>query len=149
MIRRSDTRLIVFIWGVIHFLTGLGLFLFPDISKITSLHYFTGFMHSLHLDGYSYIVTAMILTVFGVCALLAALTNWSLTWRVRLALPQQFILVVQFVSIGLAVSLGVYPDGYIPVGRGIFIFFDQLPILALTTYHTFCIILAVRKLNDV
>jgi hypothetical protein len=59
------------------------------------------------------------------------------TWFMLLILPQQCLLLMHFVSAGIAILNGHYHDGYVPDGGSAFIFADQIWLLMVVVVHTF------------
>jgi hypothetical protein len=56
--------------------------------------------------------------------------------RSLLILPQQCLLLMHFVSAGVAIMDGHYHDGYVPNGGSAFIFADQIWLLMVVVVHT-------------
>jgi hypothetical protein len=50
-------------------------------------------------------------------------------------------------SVIVSASLGYYPDGYVPEGKGLFILVDQIWLLMLCMWHTieYTLVLLYRK----
>jgi len=87
------------------------------------------------------IAIAVGLIVVGVMAVAARLLKMSEAMRVTLIAPQQILLLVQFVGVGIAAWHGAYPDGYVPVPGNWqasfwFILGDQAALLVLCLSHT-------------
>jgi ABC-type polysaccharide/polyol phosphate export permease len=59
------------------------------------------------------------------------------SWFMLLILPQQCLLLMHFVSAGIAILNGHYHDGYVPDGGSAFIFADQIWLLMVVVVHTF------------
>src|SRR4029077_19799405 len=57
-------------------------------------------------------------------------------WFMLLILPQQCLLLMHFVSAGVAIMDGHYHDGYVPNGGSAFIFADQIWLLMVVIVHT-------------
>jgi protein-S-isoprenylcysteine O-methyltransferase Ste14 len=58
------------------------------------------------------------------------------SWFMLLILPQQCLLLMHFVSAGVAIMAGHYHDGYVPNGGSAFIFADQIWLLMVVVVHT-------------
>jgi hypothetical protein len=58
------------------------------------------------------------------------------SWFMLLILPQQCLLLMHFVSAGIAILNGHYHDGYVPNGGSAFIFADQIWLLMVVVVHT-------------
>jgi len=149
MLKLQEARLIVFLLGVLHFVSGIGMLFVPSVSYVSSLSFFVTTFHTFGLNGKAHVTVGVFLAAFGASAILAILLSKHLSLKIRILMvtPQQFVQIAQFISISLAVWSGTYPDGYTPVGRGAFIFFDQLGVLLLSIYHTLWMILALMRLE--
>lgn len=74
----------------------------------------------------------------GLAAIVGA-SDWlwlSHRMRVTCFVPQQLVLLSQLWSIGEALALGHYPDGYIPLGGAWFILADQVQAWILAVSHS-------------
>lgn len=149
MLRVREARLVVFLLGVLHLFSGLGMILFPQVAYVTSLSFFVDAFHSLGMDGHSHITVGVLIMLVGVLSICAIVLTHSLSLQARvwMVIPQQIVQTAQFISVCLAVIRGVYPDGYRPHGGGGFIFFDQFGMLLLSLYHTLWLLLALARLE--
>lgn len=99
-------------------------------------------LHTTQMDLISKIFNYNPMTVglvFAISAIMAAIPFIETYPRRRgllLVIPQQVILLIQAVSILLALWNGHYPDGYVPKSGSNFIFVDQLMLLTLIVWHT-------------
>jgi hypothetical protein len=80
---------------------------------------------------------AIIVVVTAVLAIIPYLMREPRrSWFMLLILPQQCLLLMHFVSAGLAIMSGHYHDGYVPNGGSAFIFADQIWLLMVVIVHT-------------
>jgi hypothetical protein len=83
------------------------------------------------------ISVAVILIVTSVLAIISYLMREPRrSWFMLLILPQQCLLLMHFVSAGVAIMEGHYHDGYAPNGGSAFIFADQIWLLMVVIVHT-------------
>lgn len=64
-----------------------------------------------------------------------AFPNLNSRQVIWLILPQQLLLMLTMISVGLAIYTGHYPDGYVPAGEGLFISVDQIWCLTFVFWH--------------
>lgn len=117
--------------GMAHLVSGLIALKVPAALGVTPLAGFDHFAHSLGIGSQ---VSAYILIIVGILAVIAS--TYTFPYRVFLLIPQQLVLLLQVWSISLAMASGRYPDGYIPVGGGAFILNDQIWPWLLTVSHS-------------
>lgn len=124
--------------GLIHILAGTAIIVVPDVVKVTA---FSSFLFPVSMAG-------GILIIVGYCAIMASLGGDN-EYVLLLLIPQQFILFLQLGGIINSISLGRYPDGYVPdpdlLRAGLFIFVDQLAWITLTAFHTVETFIAIWK----
>ena len=82
------------------------------------------------------------LILVGVMAVTARLLKMSERTRAALIAPQQIVLLIQLMGVGIAAWNGAYPDGYVPVpvnwwASFWFILGDQAALVVLCLSHTF------------
>jgi HWE histidine kinase len=82
------------------------------------------------------------LILVGVMAVTARLTKMAEQTRAALIAPQQIVLLIQLMGVGVAAWNGAYPDGYVPVPGNWwasfwFILGDQAALVVLCLSHTF------------
>ena len=94
--------------GLIHIIGGIAVLLAPQAAYVSQL---SGPMMLLPHP----IAIAAGLIVVGVMAISARLVKMSERTRVALIAPQQIVLLIQLIGIGVAAWKGAYPDGYVPV----------------------------------
>ena len=121
--------------GLIHIIGGIAVLLAPQAAYVSQL---SGPMMLLPHP----IAIAAGLIVVGVMAISARLVKMSERTRVALIAPQQIVLLIQLIGIGVAAWKGAYPDGYVPVPGNWwasfwFILGDQAALLVLCLSHTF------------
>jgi hypothetical protein len=81
---------------------------------------------------------AFVLVITAVLAVIPYLMREpGRSWFMLLILPQQCLLLMHFVSAGVAILSGHYHDGYVPNGGSAFIFVDQIWLLTVVVVHTF------------
>lgn len=137
MINQVSARAVILIVGAAHFLAGLGILVEPSARWVTSTFYFSYFLEALNLNGHTNITVGLLFVGSGLAAILAIFVRIPGRWRVRCIWPQQWVLIVQFISIGFTIVSGVYPDGYVPAGNPhVFIWTDQIIPLAVTLWHS-------------
>lgn len=136
MVRFLEARLIVLLIGLWHLGMGLIIIVVPPAMWITSLHLWANVMREFDLNGQAHFTLGMLLVISGMLAILAIADNKvPIRFRIGAVWPQQLVLILQFISIGSAVSAGMFPDGYRPQGDGGFILADQLLPLLASSYH--------------
>jgi two-component sensor histidine kinase len=121
--------------GLIHIIGGTAVLFAPQAAYVSQL---SGPMMLLPEP----IAIAIGLIVVGVMAIAARLLKISEQMRVALIAPQQILLTIQFIGVGVAAWHGAYPDGYVPVPGNWqasfwFILGDQAALLVLCLSHTF------------
>lgn len=130
----TKTYFVGLLVGLAHIVSGVAGLADPVAFYATSL---AGFYHTIAWLGLKE-VTGWVLIAAGATAVFAS-SDW-LWWghkrRVLLFAPQQILLLLQIISTGMALTLGVYPDGYIPKGGGWFILADQVWALILALSHS-------------
>lgn len=89
---------------------------------------------------------AIWLILAGGIALIPFLRSDRVRWLFVVCLtPQQLLLLCHLISVITAISLGRYPDGYIPAGGAFFIFTDQIWLLMIVLFHCFEYSDTIRK----
>ena len=121
--------------GLIHIIGGVAVLVAPQAAYVSQL---SGPMMVLPYP----IVIAVGLILVGAMAVAARLLKMSERTRVVLIAPQQIVLLIQLMGVGLAAWNGAYPDGYIPVPGNWwasfwFILGDQAALVVLCLSHTF------------
>ena len=114
-----------------HALSGAAIFAGAErVLKTTPLYILGLIVHNP-------INVAFILVITAVLAILPYLM-WEprRSWFMLLILPQQCLLLMHFVSAGIAIMNGQYHDGYVPNGGSAFIFADQIWLLMVVIVHT-------------
>ena len=89
--------------GLIHIIGGIAVLLAPQAAYVSQL---SGPMMVLPHP----IAIAAALIVVGVMAISARLVKMSERTRVALIAPQQIVLLIQLIGIGVAAWKGAYPD---------------------------------------
>ena len=119
--------------GLVHILTALAIFASDDPSAIAHT---TPIAFMYKFFGNPYIIV-LVLIAAGVPAMIPffKMSIQRITF-VLLVGPQQLLLFSHAASAIWAISVGHYADGYIPVGGALFIFADQIWLLALVAFHT-------------
>lgn len=114
-----------------HTLSGLAIFAGAESVLKTTPLYILGLIVN------NPIIAAFILIITAVLALIPYLMRQSSwLWFMLLILPQQCLLLMHFVSAGIAILNGHYHDGYVPNGGSAFIFADQIWLLMVVVVHT-------------
>jgi hypothetical protein len=121
--------------GAAHVVGGVAVIAAPESAKVSGL---AGPM----MTGIEPGALALVLVVVGVAAIASRLSTVSPRAKLLLTIPQQVILLIQFYGVVVAVWLGGYPDGYIPVpgnwaASAWFILGDQAALIAMCLSHTF------------
>ena len=121
--------------GLIHIIGGVAVLVAPQAAYVSQL---SGPMMVLPYP----IVIAVGLILVGAMAVAARLLKMSERTRVVLIAPQQIVLLIQLMGVGVAAWNGAYPDGYIPVPGNWwasfwFILGDQAALVVLCLSHTF------------
>jgi hypothetical protein len=114
-----------------HALSGVAIFAGADsVLKTTPLYLFGLIVQNA-------IIAAIILIVTAVLAVIPYMIREPRrSWFMLLILPQQCLLLMHFVSAGVAIMAGHYHDGYVPSGGSAFIFADQIWLLMVVIVHT-------------
>jgi len=121
--------------GLIHIIGGIAVLVAPQAAYVSQL---SGPMMLLPDP----IAIAIGLILVGVLAVTARLIRVAERTRVALIAPQQVVLLIQLIGVGVAARNGAYPDGYIPVPGNWwasfwFILGDQAALIVLCLSHTF------------
>jgi hypothetical protein len=129
--------------------------LFAPVSVIGAAHVFGGLavigapqaalvsaMAGPMMTGIPFWLLALILVNVGGAAIYSRVSTVSHGVRLALTIPQQVILLIQLYGVIIAIWVGGYPDGYIPVpnnwaASAWFIFGDQAALIAMCLSHTF------------
>jgi hypothetical protein len=129
--------------------------LFAPVSVIGAAHVFGGIavigapqaalvsaMAGPMMTGINPGLLAIILVTVGVLAILSRVSTASSTVKLALTVPQQTLLLIQLYGVVIAIWVGGYPDGYVPVpgnwaASAWFIFGDQAALIAMCLSHTF------------
>ena len=115
-----------------HALSGAAIFAGADSVLKTTPLYILGLIVQNPIN------VAFILVITAVLAVIPYLMREPRrSWFMLLILPQQCLLLMHFVSAGVAIMVGHYHDGYIPAGGSAFIFADQIWLLMVVVVHTF------------
>lgn len=118
--------------GIGHLISGLATFVQPAVLHTTPLA-------ALHrIVGSDDVVVALSLIFAGLLAILASNRSIGMPPLVRalLFLPQEALMLLQILSITMALVMGKYPDGYVPVGGAWFILTDQVWAWVLAVSHS-------------
>ena len=114
-----------------HALSGLAIFAGAESVLKTTPLYLLGLIVQNSFN------VAIILIVTAVLAVIPYLMRKPRrSWFMLLILPQQCLLLMHFVSAGVAIMAGHYHDGYVPSGGSAFIFADQIWLLMVVIVHT-------------
>jgi two-component sensor histidine kinase len=121
--------------GLIHIIGGIAVLVAPQAAYVSQL---SGLMMVLPHPT----AIAVGLIIVGVMAVTARLTTMAERTRAALIAPQQIVLVIQLMGVGVAAWKGAYPDGYVPVPGNWwasfwFILGDQAALVVLCLSHTF------------
>jgi hypothetical protein len=120
--------------GLVHIVGGGAVLVTPHAAYVSQL---AGLL-ALIPDP---VAIAVVLIVVGAMAVTARLAPMTPQVSAALIAPQQIVLLVQLVGIGIAAASGSYPDGYVPVpgdhwGSVWFIVGDQAALILLCLSHT-------------
>jgi hypothetical protein len=121
--------------ALVHIVSGLAIMCEPSAVLVSSMASLKG----IRWPG-------ALLLMIGVCALIGVRNSFPLEIRLGLIAPQQFVLVLQIISISRALAAGQFPDGYVPAGEAWFILVDQLPTWALGASHTALYLICLKSL---
>jgi hypothetical protein len=121
--------------GLIHVAGGAAVLLAPQAAYVSQL---SGLVL---LFGLRPLLIAIGLIVVGALAIAAELLFLPPKTRVAFVAPQQLVLLIQALGVGIAAWQGAYPDGYVPVpgdwwASFWFIVGDQAALLLLCLSHT-------------
>lgn len=121
--------------GMAHVFAGTAVLWAPEAAKVSAL---AGPMGT----GVSPPAIAVTLLTVGILAIGSRISTLSANARLALTVPQQLFLLVQLYGVIVAIWIGGYPDGYIPVpgnhaASAWFIFGDQAALIAMCLSHTF------------
>jgi hypothetical protein len=121
--------------GLIHVIGGIAVLAAPQAAYVSQLSGLT-----MLLPHPTAIAVGLILV--GVMAVTARLTKMAEQTRAALIAPQQIVLLIQLMGVGVAAWNGAYPDGYVPVPGNWwasfwFILGDQAALVVLCLSHTF------------
>jgi hypothetical protein len=121
--------------GVIHIIGGAAVLLAQkavDVSQLAGI---------VMLIGRYPILIGVGLIAVGIMAIVARMVDISRGVRTALIVPQQIVLLMQFIGVLIIARTGVFPDGYVPVPGDWyaslwFIASDQAALLVLCLSHT-------------
>jgi hypothetical protein len=132
----TKTFIVGLLVGVSHLGLGVCVAASADVVQVTHLA-LPYHVASTYL-GMTPIAFALLLMVVGGIAIVGSIDWLLMSHRARYFMfaPQQFLLMLQLVSIVVAVALGHYPDGYVPRGGGWFILADQIQAWILAVSHS-------------
>jgi hypothetical protein len=121
--------------GAAHVFGGLAVIGAPEAAKESA-------MAGPMMTGMNAGLLAIILVSVGVAAIASRVSTMTSRARLALTIPQQAILLIQLYGVIVAIWLGGYPDGYVPVpgnwaASAWFIFGDQAALVAMCLSHTF------------
>jgi hypothetical protein len=121
--------------GAAHVFGGVAVIGAPEAAKVSAL---AGPMVTGLSEGW----LAVTLVSVGVAAITSRVSTVSNRTRLALTVPQQAVLLIQLYGVVVAILLGGYPDGYVPVpgnwaASAWFIFGDQAALIAMCLSHTF------------
>lgn len=147
----QELRAIVLIIALKHLISGT-IILFDSLAiNVATTAYLLQTLTFFGLDGEGYIFVGILLVLSGALALIAL---WIYDDRrnyrtiVLLVLPQQFIVIFQFISISETILMGRYPDGYIPAGNPhLFIAVDHIGSWLLAISHGIWVIWAILRIK--
>jgi hypothetical protein len=124
--------------GAAHVIGGAAVIAAPEAAKVSGL---AGPM----MTGVGPYPLAIILVIVGVLAIWSRMSTLSSKARLALTIPQQAVLLIQLYGVIVAIGMGGYPDGYIPVpgnwwASAWFIAGDQSALIAMCLSHSFEVI---------
>lgn len=120
--------------GIAHILSGIAVFITPMAGNVTPIADLSTLLRHMGFDSG---VMAAILIFAGIMAVIAGtMPRASHVLHGILFLPQQLLLVLQIYTITVALTHGVYPDGYAPQGGAWFILSDQIWAWLLAASHS-------------
>jgi hypothetical protein len=132
----TKTLFVGLLVGLAHITSGIAVLVNPAALNVTPLALLVS---GADLLGYTNGgLAGMLLLTAGVMAVIGSSRGIHATRLTRALLfsPQEFLLVLQIVSISLALVSGKYPDGYEPVGGTWFIAADQSWAWILAVSHS-------------
>jgi hypothetical protein len=121
--------------GAAHVIGGVAVIAAPEAAKVSG-------MAGPMMTGMPAGLLAIILVSVGVAAVASRLSAVGKSAKLLLTIPQQAVLLIQFYGVVVAVLMGGYPDGYIPVpgnwlASAWFIIADQSALIVMCLSHTF------------
>jgi hypothetical protein len=121
--------------GAAHVIGGVAVIAAPEAAKVSG-------MAGPMMTGIGPYPLAIILVVVGVLAIWSRVSTLSPKAKLALTIPQQAVLLIQLYGVIVAILMGGYPDGYIPVpgnwwASAWFIAGDQAALIAMCFSHTF------------
>lgn len=119
---------------ILHFVWAVGILADPSAINATATHAL------LLISGTPPLASIILVFVAGLAAI--GVTGDDPHWRVLLALPQQFVLVMSSYGCIEAMYLSQFADGI--VRERWFLVVDQLPMVLMTLGHTMSLILIAR-----
>jgi hypothetical protein len=132
----GKTLFIAMLVGLAHIVSGISVLAMPASWSVTPL---STLPYLASLIGYGPGLVGTILIAAGLMALVGSSLSLTLPRAAHgvLFLPQQLLLVLQLWAIVSAIETGVYPDGYIPVGKQWFVLNDQIWAFIIAVTHSF------------
>lgn len=136
------TIFVAFLVGVVHLVAGIGVLIQPTALLVTpfaSLVQITVWLGTPTQAAGTVMVLAGAMAIFA-ASRWRALNGWQ---AILMFLPQQLLLMLQLMSITMALVEGHYPDGYVPAGGAWFILTDQMWAWVLAISHSLWLAVAL------